>query len=949
MELVDKFAIHVDDYKKGHYNEAQVRREYIDPFFEALGWDIENEDGYAEQYKDVIHEDSLKVGVSMKAPDYSFRIGGVRKFFLEAKKPAVKIKTDSDPAFQLRRYGWSAKLSLSILTDFEEFAVYDCRIKPSEKDKVGLGRIRYLTYEDYVKEFDYIYDTFSKEAILRGSFDRYIETSKKHRGTSEVDSEFLKIIEEFRLTLAKKIASGNKTKNLSVHDLNFAVQQTLDRIIFLRICEDKGIEPYGQLQALLNGENIYQRLFEVFYKADVKYNSGLFDFKSDTFTHTLEVDNKILKEIISNLYAPKSPYEFSVLGVDILGNVYEQFLGKVITLSPSGKTAKVEEKPEVKKAGGVYYTPQYIVEYIVKNTIGELLNKKTPKEALKLKILDPACGSGSFLIGAYDYLLKWHLKWYCDNDPEKHCKGKDPKIFKIGVNSYRLTASVKKQILTNNIHGVDIDRQAVEVAKLSLLLKVLEDENGETLARSKLNFRERVLPNLKDNIKCGNSLIGSDFYNQLEFDMKLDDEEARRINVFDWDDDKKGFGKIMKAGGFDCVIGNPPYGATLSIQEKNYLKTYKAYEYQLNSFVLFIEKGLQLLSKNGFSSYITPAVFLSQHYFKNIRNLILKKYCVRKILLLNYKVFQEADTGDTTIFTIQNTFSKNTSIKNVTLKSPEDFLNNLIFKTIPQDDCLNNKRYELNVGLTCDIMNKINGVSITLGNISKNTVGIKPYQKGKGKPKQNERIVKDRIYDSETAVDSTYKQYLIGKDIDKYKVSILANRFIKYGKNLAEPRQSAPFESKKIILRQTSDIIRAVIDDNNYYNLNNIYNIEITNNNYSYEYLLGILNSKSMIYIYQNIVPEKGKVFAEVKKINLKKLPIRTIDLSNKTEKAVHDKMVSLVNTMLELNKKLAKTKIPHERDLTERRISATDTQIDTLVYELYGLTKEEIKIVEGD
>src|SRR3989338_8901753 len=607
-DIVERFSRNIDVYKSGSYNEAQVRREFIEPFFEVLGWDVYNRQGYAEQYKDVVHEDSVKVWVSLKAPDYSFRIGGQRKFFLEAKKPSVSIKDDIDPAYQLRRYAWSAKLPLSVLTDFEELAVYDCRIKPSPRDKVGTGRIAYYTYNRYIDEFDAIYDVFSRDAVLKGSFDRYAVATAGMRGTAEVDKEFLREIGSWRDALAKNLALRNP--RLTVDELNFAVQQTIDRIIFLRICEDRGIEQYGGLQALLNGLNTYRRLFELFYQADTKYNSGLFDFSADKLTPDIKIDDDVLKGIIDGLYYPKSPYEFSVLGADILGNVYEQFLGKVIRLT-AGHNAKVEEKPEVKKAEGVYYTPEYIVEYIVQNTVGRLLagegrgeGKKggksglTLKEVSRLRILDPACGSGSFLIGAYQYLLNYHLKWYIENNPEKYAKGKYPAVYR-SEGGWRLTTQEKKRILLNNIFGVDIDRQAVEVTKLSLLLKVLGDENRETIGKNLLLFRERVLPNLDSNIKCGNSLIGSDFYsgslpllssNQGRGKSPSPlagegwgegDELNRKLNPFDWHDPEKGFGKIMNPspsplekggskGGFDAVIGNPPYGAWFVETENAY-------------------------------------------------------------------------------------------------------------------------------------------------------------------------------------------------------------------------------------------------------------------------------------------------------------------------------------------------------------------------------------------
>ena len=374
---------------------------------------MDNTQGHAEAYREVVHEDQVKIGGNTKSPDYSCRVGGTRKFFVEAKKPSVLIKDEPAPAFQLRRYAWSAKLPLSILTDFEEFAVYDCRVRPNQNDKAATARIHYWTYKDYPDKWDEIAAIFSKEAVLKGSFDKYATTARGKKGTTEVDAAFLDEIEGWREALAKDIARNND--ELSQRALDWSVQQTIDRIIFLRIAEDRGIEPYGQLQAVQNGHNVYARLKELFQKADDRYNSGLFHFKKepdrleepDRLTPGLVIEDKTLKDIFKHLYYPDSPYEFSVLGADILGSVYERFLGKVIRLT-EGHHAKIEEKPEVKKAGGVFYTPTYIVQYIVQHTVGKLLEGKTPKEAEKLRILDPACGSGSFLIGAYQCLLDWH-------------------------------------------------------------------------------------------------------------------------------------------------------------------------------------------------------------------------------------------------------------------------------------------------------------------------------------------------------------------------------------------------------------------------------------------------------------------------------------------------------------------------------------------------------------
>ncbi|HXQ38357.1 MAG TPA: type I restriction endonuclease, partial [Anaerolineales bacterium] len=434
--LVERFEQHRDTYvyRSGRYNETQLRREFLDPFFEALGWDIFNKQGFAELYKDVIHEDSLLIEGENKAPDYAFRIGGTRKFFVEAKKPAVNIEMNISPAFQLRRYAWSAKLPLGILTDFEEFAVYDCRIKPDKGDKASTGRIKLLSYKDYIEKWDEIAAIFSREAVLKGSFDEYAEGIKTKKGTTEVDDAFLAEIERWRELLAKNIALRNPS--LSVRELNYAVQMTIDRIVFLRICEDRGIERDEQLKEISSGKNIYTNLCQLFQRADARYNSGLFHFKNekdqsspiDSLTLNLRIDDKVLQDILKNLYYPESPYVFREIPSDILGQVYERFLGKVIRLT-AGHQAKVEEKPEVRKAGGVFYTPTFIVENIVQNTVGKLLEGKTPKEVARLKFLDPACGSGTFPLGAFQYLLDWHLKYYLEHEPEKWAAGRNPAIF----------------------------------------------------------------------------------------------------------------------------------------------------------------------------------------------------------------------------------------------------------------------------------------------------------------------------------------------------------------------------------------------------------------------------------------------------------------------------------------------------------------------------------------
>ena len=396
-------------------------------------------------------------------------------------------------------------------------------------------------------------------------------------------------------------------------------------------------------------------------------NSGLFHFKAeedrpeppDDFTLNLIIDDQPLRDIFKSLYYPDSPYEFSVLSADILGQVYEQFLGKVIRLTPSHR-AVVEDKPEVKKAGGVYYTPTYIVSYIVENTVGKLLKGKTPKQAKKLKILDPACGSGSFLIGAYQYLLDWHHKFYVDNDPEKWVNRRSPTLYQGAAGDYHLTTAERKRILLNNIYGVDIDSQAVEVTKLSLLLKVLEGENEQTLTKQIEMFHERALPDLGDNIKCGNSLIDSNFYKSQQMSL-LGEEEHYRINVFDWETE---FSEVMQVGGFDAVIGNPPYIRIQALKEwvplevEFYKQRYAtANKGNYDIYVVFVERGLNLLNDRGQMGFILPNKFFSTDYGEALRQSITDRKALVKVVDFGHaQVFENATIYTCLLFLMGKTF-----------------------------------------------------------------------------------------------------------------------------------------------------------------------------------------------------------------------------------------------------------------------------------------------------
>ena len=828
---------------------------------------------------------------------------------------------------------------MSVVTDFEEFSVFDCRIKPNPNDKPGVGRIAYYTFDEYLDSdtFDAIYDVFSKEAVLKGGFDKYAESTKGKKGTAEVDSEFLKEIESWRELLAKNIALRNP--EVSIYELNYAVQKIIDRIIFLRICEDRGIEHYGQLQTKAESSEVYTHLRNHFKLAESKYNSGIFDFDTDRITPALRIDDRVLKTIIQSLYYPKSPYEFSVLGVEILGNVYEQFLGKVIRLT-AGHQAKVETKPEVKKAGGVYYTPQYIVDYIVKNTVGKLVDGKgkTPEEIAAIKILDPACGSGSFLIGAYTYLLRYHLDWYVGNEPKKHKEA----VFQVRENEWYLTTAEKKRILLNNIFGVDIDPQAVEVTKLSLLLKVLEHESRESTDQQVKLWLEGVLPNLGRNVKCGNSLIGPDFYGTGQQETLFDEAEMRRVNVFDWDDERKGFGGIMKHGGFDCVIGNPPYGMVTERGEKDYFeKRYETHEGRYDKYELFLERGIKLFVKNGFLSYIIPSPLLSNLYARRLRKFLLERTVIKEITNFGMDVFPNP-TIHTCIIVLSKTEKYNSNKVKIRkqVRGVTELQHNYDFE-IPQQTLGLNKNVTFDIFVdpfSSQLVDNLSSKGVKLGEICFVRQCIKTG---------NNKLY---VCSSDEILPEPWKPTLRGKSISRYSTNE-KNLYVKYGQWLARNWKNKTFyETRKIAIREAGNRIIATVDFENRYFLSSLYAIypKSNENKLSLLYLLGILNSRLATYFVRLIAFNLTKgAFTKVRTNQLARLPIPSINFSDTTEKAQHDKLVALVDTMLELQKKYHAARMDRDKELYERQIKIVDAQIDRQVYDLYGLTTEEIAIVE--
>jgi type I restriction-modification system DNA methylase subunit len=1047
IKLIERFDIHRTSYLHSNepYNETKLRQDYLDHFFIALGWDVYNKQGWSEQAREVSVEQTIKISGTTDFIDYSFKVGRDLMFIAEAKAPRVRIKDNAKAAHQVRRYAWNAKLPLCILTNFDEFAIYDCTKKPSVSDPAGLARIDYFTYKDLPVKWDELAKTFSKDAIFNGSFENFAKTTKGKKGTATVDEMFLTEIENWRDALAKNIALRNRdrTPPLTVDELNYSIQVIIDRIIFLQNCEDRGLEEYGALRAILDSENIYARLCELFRKADEKYNSGIFHFEKeperedpDILTPTLKIDDKVLKGIIRDL--SEGAYEFSVIPPAILGQVYEKFLGKVIRLT-EGNQARIEYKPDVKKAGGVFYTPQYIVEYIVKQTVGELVKEKTPREVAQFRILDPACGSGSFLIGAYQHLLDWHLEWYIRNlapllnqkvpitDPriqtllpeplpkkKKLLNSVELPIYPTGYSNgirlldrtrsdWALSTTEKKRILIKNIFGVDIDRQAVEVTKLSLLLKVLEGEKEENLDKQLKITEERALPSLDKNIKCGNSLIGWDVMTP-----EMSAEEIKRINPFDW---SKEFEPVMAGGGFDAVIGNPPYIRIQTMKEwaptevEFYKKKFiSASKGNYDIYVVFVEQGLSLLNKNGLLGYILPHKFFNAQYGEMLRSVIAKGKHLKEIVHFGHQqVFENATTYTCLLFLGKKGYDEFHFYKVDDLTSWR--LSHAAIKGDISSNEVSENEWNFVVGNDSGLFKKLGSERRKLKDVTAKifqglVTGADPvflvinqedgsfYSEATEKKHLLEKellhpLCKGALNIRRYYIDTITKSILFPYKLEGNKATLLSTKelaekypntweYLKQNRALLEAREKGKWKHEqwyafgrnqnltemnreKILAPSIADGACFTFDSKDFFYFMGSgggggggYGIILKpEEKMAYHYLLGLLNSAVSTFYLRKISSTFSGGYIALNRQYIEQLPIRTINFADPSDEARHDRMVTLVTQMLDLNKRVQDARLEQEKTQLSRQIDATDGAIDKLVYELYGLTDEEIAIVE--
>ena len=921
-KLVDKYEVIKKDGRLRTYSEEDTIQGFILPLFEILGWDIRNKE-------EVSSQDHIK---GSGRPDHTFKINGITQFYLESKKLDEDLDNEKF-AFQTINYSWNTGVTYAILTDFEGIKVFNAqRIDKTElMDKLVFE----ISHDKYISDFETLF-LLSKESFKLKELDIFAEKYGKKEKSVQVATVIKKInedIQDCREWLTREFKNWNDKLNLSKDVIDEGVQKLLDRLIFLRVAEDREVEPNILKNLLREAEKSksykpFQAMSVVFRDLDKIYNSNL--FSPHPFESWEIVDDKGFENTINKLYGKKGQYEynFKEMPADVLGTVYENYLNYKLTQSKKG--VNVEKDVKKRKEQGIFYTPTFVVDYIVKNALKPVLdNCKSITDLKKVKVLDPACGSGSFLIRALEAIAKKYKEFGVDG-------------------------SVKRQIILENLFGVDLDMQAVEIARLNLLINSLDSKE--------------ILPKLDNNIKNGNSL------------------------TYDW---KGEFKEVFKQGGFDVIIGNPPYIKEFVNKDAfNGLHDNPYYQGKMDLWTMFACISIDLLKNNGVMGFIAPNNWVTNAGASIMRNKILTDGELKTFIDFgDYKVFQDAgiqtmiyifekqkpskkyeinylrinDKNVSEEKLILDIFSDKTKIeiepeklidKNITFSNQES---SSIFDKIE-----NKKNFELNddeisngIHHHHDSVNKDrkeilgNGFSVgdgifVLSDDEKGEIQFTKKELEIIKPSYTTEQIRKWYADSKNKewviyTDSSFKDSdkinsypNIKKHLDKFKEVITSDNK-PYG--LHRAKKEYFFKGEKIIaLRKCNPPTFTYVDFDSYVSAT-FYIIK--SDRINQKYLTGILNSKLTAFWLRNKGKMQGNNY-QLDKEPLVNIPICVGDKEQQKE------IITLVDKMISLNKELHETlENSNEWEKIQSEIEKTDKKINEEVFGLYGLTEKEIKIIE--
>jgi hypothetical protein len=978
-KLIDKYKTDRDHYLTNKYNETLLRSDFLDPFFELLGWDIKNNSGKPTNEREVILEEFLKENASehSKKPDYTFRLFSERKFFLEAKKPCVAIESNNDSAKQVRRYGFTAKLKISVLSNFEYLIIYDTSVKVDKDDSFQKALIKKYHYTEYESKFAEIKQLLGKDAVYSGSFETEWQDIENKINQYSIDNLFLNQINEWRKLLGIEIYKHDP--KIGEQQLNDVVQSYLNRVLFLRVCEDRNLEDYQTLLKFANA-NDFKALIKKFEQADKRYNSGLFDqLLKDKI---IENVSSVFWTIIKQLYYPESPYSFSVFSSDVLGSIYEIFLSEKLAIQ-NGSIELIKKPEHIDR--DIITTPTFIISDILRNTVLPKCQGKTDKEILKLKFSDISCGSGAFLLELFQLLNDILIDYYLRTD--------ESKLIQTNITTHKLPFKVKRELLLNCIYGVDKDYNAVEATKFGLLLKILEGEDINSTNASK-----PVLPDLEKNIFFGNSLL-----NPKQVTTKKDQVI---INPFD-------FSKLR----FDVIVGNPPYMKSedmknftpleLPLYKTNFTSAYK----QFDKYFLFVEQGINLLTTDGVLGYIIPSKFTKVGAGKKLREELSTKGYLHSIVSFGAnQVF--ADKTTYTCLLILNKRPQKTfdyaevkSLKSWKVREPNavkyatkqtSTLDNDVWVLVPPD-LINayNKISAQSIKLVdlVDEDNIFNGIQTSANEIyifiptkedtkyyyfTKRNVDYK-IEKGITKPYFQTSSGEDnlntyRTFKPNARVIYPYENTKKGVELitlpaiqKKYPSAFdylqLHKTILNSPKRDIKPEPTTKNEWHRFgrqqgltIIDKKEKIILGVLSNGDKYAVDN-YGTLFTSGgtagycaitlpdkfNYSIYYIQAILNSKYVEW-FVILTGEifRGSYFARGTKV-LNNLPIRKIDFKNIQDKALHNKIVDLQKELINIQDQID-ANIGNKRALTplQSQFTREKTALEKVLAKLYDLGNDD-------
>mgnify|MGYP001626196556 CR=1 FL=1 len=874
-ELISKYEQIKKSGEIKRYNEESTKKDFILPLFEALGWNV-----YNKGNKD--NSVSAEETISKKRVDYGFRINGIPKFFLEAKSlKEENIQTNSKYVTQAIDYAWMKSCSWAILTNFETIAVYNADWKESN---YGNNLFFVLHPNDFLSDSRFV--DLSKDAFENNELDKTASKYGKKQIKNPINKQLLLDMIHFREILSKDIVKNNQDKHLSQDDIDESVQRILDRLIFIRNAEDRGLEE-NQLQSNVRqwyskGKgHLVKEISRIYKDYDDNYNSKLF---AHHLCDDLYIENEALQEVIEGLNQSKDNsyrYDFSIIESDVLGNIYEQYLGNI--LKKTSKRAKLEESKTHRKEQGIYYTPSYIVDYIVKNTVGEYIKTHTPEEIKKVRILDPACGSGSFLIRAYKELENY---WKQNSD-----------FAQLTLDSEEFY-SKKVEILKNNIFGVDLDPKAVEIAQLNLLLQISE--------------RKHRLPLLQNNIKVGNSLI---------------DDPSVSDRAFKWEEQ---FPEIMKEEGFDIVIGNPPYFKIFENDPINKTEDYNEIKSgMMNASAIFINRSLKLIKNEGLIGMIVPKMLSYTDSWDKIRYKLLANYKILKVIDCR-KAFKDV-LLEQIIFILK----KDKSLDNNKIIIGE--LDNYSIKEtakVLQNNCLKDNRIPMEANpIAYEIKNKMESTNRRLGDIADIFLGL--------------GIQGKNIFFDEPLRGS--EKVIRGNDIQRYiirecKYYLPDNPEIQKYKKTIEQFKKPHIVVQRIVAHIRDHIkITAALDEKGLFSFNTVTNIFVKDKEYSNEFILSLLNSNIIQYYTYKFIYSNAIRSMDFYKTYAKNIPLP--EPNNTLQQKISNLCKEIINKTAIYYQ--IKDRTTDEVGKLEREIKDLQNKIDEIFYNMYHITEDEKRVIE--